>query len=328
VAKSINANNRHTWQFGRQSPETYYQRLISEDRSTLSQCISLAESQHLRDKEIISDLLNLSQSSWVDNATQRIGITGPPGVGKSTFIEGLGLATAQQGDQQIAVLAIDPTSIATKGSILGDKTRMGGLSQMPNVYIRPNPSKEQLGGLTLETATSILLCEAAGYQTTYIESVGVGQSEIAIDMMADVVILLVQPGSGDTLQGIKKGVMEVADLIVIHKLDGATERLGKEMLNQLKLLYPHTPIIGHSSYPDVNPQSLEEIRSAVAKICTDLQPKRTRQKTYLVNAELRAALLDHALANGLYQQIGEISSIQHPTEAYVKLRKALNNSKI
>lgn len=328
MAKSINLNNSHSWQFGRQSADFYFQRLISDHRSTLSQCISLAESQNLKDKIIISDLLNLSKSSWIENQTLRVGVTGPPGVGKSTFIEGIGLSTAQQDDQKIAVLAIDPTSITTKGSILGDKTRMSRLSQMPNVYIRPNPSREQLGGLTLETATSLLLCEAAGYHISYIESVGVGQSEIEIDMMSDVVILLMQPGSGDTLQGIKKGVIEVADIIVVHKVDGTTEQLGKEMLNQLKLLYPHTPIIAHSSFPQVNSKSLEEIQSAIAQISKTTQAKRTAQNQYLVNEELKSALLDHALTHDLFSKVGDLNSIQHPTEAYVKLREALNNSKI
>jgi len=328
LANSINAKNRHSWQFGRLTAESYHKRLQENNRSILSQCISLAESQNLKDKIIISDLLNLSQSSWVDNRTLRIGITGPPGVGKSTFIDGLGLSEAQKPEKKLAVLAIDPTSIVTKGSILGDKTRMFGLTQKENVYIRPNPSREQLGGLTLETATSILLCEAAGYCKTYIESVGVGQSEIEIDMMTDIVILLIQPGSGDTLQGIKKGIMEVADIIVIHKLDGSTEHLGKEMLNQFKSLYPHTPIIGHSSHPTVNADSLLEIETAIAKISTSLIEKRKVQNHYLINAELKSALLDHAESEDLYNKIGDTNSIQHPTEAYVKLREALKKSQI
>ncbi len=328
MAKSINVKNRHTWHFGRKSAADYSRLLMSHERSTLSQCISLAESQNFADKVIISELLDLRQSSWVDNETLRIGVTGPPGVGKSTFIEGLGISMAQLSQQKLAVLAIDPSSTSTKGSILGDKTRMAGLSQMENVYIRPNPNREQLGGLTLETATSLLLCEAAGYHTTYIESVGVGQSEIEIDMMTDIVILLIQPGSGDTLQGIKKGIMEVADIIVIHKLDGATELIGKEMLNQLKQLYPHTPVIGHSSHPIVNQHSLTQIQSTLSQLSADTKAKRIKQKTYLLNAELKSALLDHAQANDIYQLIGEMSNIKHPTEAYVKLRNALNNSKI
>lgn len=328
MANSINVNNRHSWQFGRQSAEHYFEQLQAGNRSVLSQCISLSESEKLQDKLIISDLLTLSKSSWVNNRTLRIGITGPPGVGKSTFIEGLGLSKAQTIGQKIAVLAIDPTSTATKGSILGDKTRMSSLSQRKNVYIRPNPNKEQLGGLTLETATSLLLCEAAGYQTTYVESVGVGQSEIEVDMMTDVVILLLQPGSGDTLQGIKKGVMEVADIIVVNKLDGETKQIGKEMLHQLKQLYPHTPVIGHSSHPHPNSKSLSQIEDAISTYGTNLESKRSIQKNYLITAQMKSALLDHADSQNTYTKVGNLNAIKHPIEAYVKLREALKNSEI
>ncbi len=150
---------------------------------------------------------------------RRIGITGVPGVGKSTFIEAFGCYLVEQADK-LAVLTIDPTSTRSGGSILGDKTRMERLSRDPNAFIRPSPSGDSLGGVARRTRETMLLCEAAGFDTILVESVGVGQTEIALRSMVDFFLLLLLPGAGDELQGIKKGIVEMADVILINKADG------------------------------------------------------------------------------------------------------------
>jgi LAO/AO transport system kinase len=173
----------------------------------------------------------------------RIGITGVPGVGKSTFIEAFGLYLCERG-HHVAVLAVDPTSVVSGGSILGDKTRMEKLSRHPAAYIRPSPSGGALGGVTRKTRETITLCEAAGYDVILIETVGVGQSEIAVRSMTDFFLLLALTGAGDELQGIKKGIVEMADAIAVTKADGdnlvAAERLQLELSQVLHLLSPAT----------------------------------------------------------------------------------------
>jgi LAO/AO transport system kinase len=173
----------------------------------------------------------------------RIGITGIPGVGKSTFIEAFGLYLCEQG-HRVAVLAVDPTSVVSGGSILGDKTRMEKLSRHSSAYIRPSPSGGALGGVTRKTRETITLCEAAGYDVILIETVGVGQSEIAVRSMTDFFLLLALTGAGDELQGIKKGIVEMADAIAVTKADGdnlvAAERLQLELSQVLHLLAPAT----------------------------------------------------------------------------------------
>jgi LAO/AO transport system kinase len=174
----------------------------------------------------------------------RIGITGVPGVGKSTFIEAFGLYLCERG-HRVAVLAVDPTSVISGGSILGDKTRMEKLSRHPSAYIRPSPSGGALGGVTRKTREIITLCEAAGYDVILVETVGVGQSEIAVRSMTDFYLLLALTGAGDELQGIKKGIVEMADAIAVTKADSdnvtAAERLKLELTQVLHLLTPVTP---------------------------------------------------------------------------------------
>ena len=168
-----------------------------------------------------------------------MGITGAPGVGKSSFIEALGLELLSAG-HRVAVLAIDPTSPVTKGSILGDKTRMERLAQDERAFIRPSPSGGSLGGVAHHTREAILLCEAAGYDVVIVETVGIGQSEVAVASMVDTFVVLLQPGAGDELQGLKKGVLELADLLVVNKTDGegraAAERTRAEYAHALDLL--------------------------------------------------------------------------------------------
>lgn len=201
----------------RLTADQYIDGILAGNRVILSRAITLVESLLPSDRalasEVVQKLLPHSGKSI------RIGITGVPGVGKSTFIENFGQYLTQQGFK-VAVLAIDPTSQRTKGSIMGDKTRMEVLSHDPNAFVRPSPSGQTLGGVAQKTRESMLLCEAAGYQIILVETVGVGQSETAVRDMVDFFMLLLLAGAGDELQGIKKGIMEMADVLVVHKADG------------------------------------------------------------------------------------------------------------
>ncbi|MCT4580552.1 MAG: methylmalonyl Co-A mutase-associated GTPase MeaB [Flavobacteriales bacterium] len=191
--------------------------LIKGDIVALSKAITLLESRLEKHKSIANQIID--QTLPYTGKSIRIGITGVPGVGKSTFIEAFGNYLTNKG-KKVAVLAIDPSSQKRGGSILGDKTRMETLVNNPNVYIRPSPSKGALGGVAQQTRASILLCEAAGFDVIIVETVGVGQSEIAVHGMVDFFLLLMLSGAGDELQGIKRGIMEMADSIAITKADG------------------------------------------------------------------------------------------------------------
>ena len=209
--------------------------------NTLARAITLVESTAPRHAAEAAGLMKLLLPHR--DHSVRIGITGVPGVGKSTFIEGFGLYLCEQG-HRVAVLAVDPTSVVSGGSILGDKTRMEKLSRHPSAYIRPSPSGGALGGVTRKTRETITLCEAAGYDVILIETVGVGQSEIAVRSMTDFFLLLALTGAGDELQGIKKGIVEMADAIAVTKADEdnlvAAERLQLELSQVLHLLAPAT----------------------------------------------------------------------------------------
>lgn len=222
--------------------DQYVEGVLSGDRTILSKAITLVEStnpaHHQLAQQIIEKCLPHSGKSI------RIGITGVPGVGKSTFIEAIGKFLTGK-DHKLAVLAIDPSSSRTRGSILGDKTRMEELSTDKNAFIRPSPSAGSLGGVARKTRESIILCEAAGFDVIFVETVGVGQSEIAVHSMVDFFLLLMLAGAGDELQGIKKGVLEVADAIAINKADGdnvmRAEMARKEYQAALHLLMPGSP---------------------------------------------------------------------------------------
>ena len=201
----------------RRSTEEYVKGILDGDRVILSQAITLVESHRpaheAQAREIVEHCLPHSGNSV------RLGITGVPGVGKSTFIEALGKYLTSQ-NHQLAVLAVDPSSQRSGGSILGDKTRMEELSIDPKAYIRPSPSAGSLGGVAKATRETIILCEAAGFDVILVETVGVGQSEIAVHSMVDFFLLLMLAGAGDELQGIKRGIMEMADALAINKADG------------------------------------------------------------------------------------------------------------
>ncbi len=195
----------------------YVEGILNGDITILSQAVTLVESSKPEHQEFAQEII-LKCLPFSGNSV-RIGITGVPGVGKSTFIEAMGKFITSKG-QKLAVLAIDPSSERTKGSILGDKTRMEELSADPLAYIRPSPSAGSLGGVARKTRETIILCEAAGYNHIFIETVGVGQSETAVHSMVDFFLLLMLAGAGDELQGIKRGIMEMADAITINKADG------------------------------------------------------------------------------------------------------------
>jgi GTPase len=220
------------------------EKIISGDRAALGRAMSIVESSHPKHQTLAFELLNHAEK--VSNESIRIGITGVPGVGKSTFIESLGEILTKSG-QKVAVLAIDPSSSLSGGSILGDKTRMENLSHNPNAFVRPSPSSGTLGGVTKTTRDLILLSELAGYDTILIETVGAGQSETEVQKLTDLFLLMLLPSAGDELQGIKKGVVELADLIVINKADGDRINAAKMAMTSYKhairILSTHSEIM-------------------------------------------------------------------------------------
>ncbi len=211
------------------------------DRAALGRAITLIESTRPDHQDKAQELLELLHPH--SGHSIRAGISGVPGVGKSTFIESFGLNLIEDG-RTVAVLAVDPTSERTGGSILGDKTRMNNLSVNASAFIRPSPTSGVLGGVNRVTRESIIICEAAGFDTILVETVGVGQSETAVSSMVDFFLVLLLPGAGDDLQGIKRGVMEVADMLVINKADGLNEQPARAAQNDythaLRLLTSET----------------------------------------------------------------------------------------
>ena len=203
------------------SVEEYMAGITSGNTTILSQAITLVESNLPAHRDVAQKIIAACQAHTLKTGiqTMRIGITGVPGAGKSTFIEAFGSFITSKG-HKLAVLAIDPSSEKSKGSILGDKTRMETLCNDPNAFIRPSPSAGSLGGVARKTRETVILCEAAGYDVIFIETVGVGQSETAVHSMSDFFLLLMLSGAGDDLQGIKRGIMEMSDMIAITKADG------------------------------------------------------------------------------------------------------------
>ena len=223
----------------RRTTSDYVQAIREGDRSSLSRAITLAESTRPEHRAQARRILDACLPDTGDSI--RVAVTGVPGVGKSTFIETLGTRLVDEG-RRLAILAIDPTSERTKGSILGDKTRMGELARQDEVFIRPSPTSGSLGGVARTTRETILLCEAAGFDTVFVETVGVGQSEVKVHSMVDFFLLLALAGAGDELQGIKRGIVEMADAIAINKADGdnraAAERARSEYERALHLFPP------------------------------------------------------------------------------------------
>ena len=241
------------------------QAIRSGDRAALARGITLVESLRPADTAAAEGLLQALLPHT--GRSRRIGITGAPGVGKSTLIETLGLRLCTQG-HRVAVLAVDPSSAVTGGSILGDKTRMTELSRHPGAFIRPSPGGDTLGGVAARTREAMLLCEAAGFDTVLVETIGTGQSEVAVHGMVDFFLVLLSPAAGDELQGIKRGVMELADGVLVHKADGdlapAADRAAQQCLLAMRVLHageaaPPPVVVGSS----VTGRGLDELLQAV-----------------------------------------------------------------
>ncbi|MDQ2658639.1 MAG: methylmalonyl Co-A mutase-associated GTPase MeaB [Bacteroidota bacterium] len=266
----------------------YRNGILGGDRFILAQAITLVESVLPADQDLAGDVIN-AVLPYAGNSL-RIGITGAPGVGKSTFIEAFGKMFIDSG-KKVAVLTVDPSSQLTGGSILGDKTRMQELARDPRAFIRPSPSGRTLGGVASQTREAMLLCEATGFEIIIVETVGTGQSEIAIKNMVDFFLLLMQPGSGDELQGIKKGIVEMADAVAITKADGDSLKTAKatqaDFQHALHLLKPQrmgwtTKVVTCSALTGAGMQEIHDLINNFNKQLSasgDIEANRKRQQT-------------------------------------------------
>ncbi|MFK7940705.1 MAG: methylmalonyl Co-A mutase-associated GTPase MeaB [Roseovarius sp.] len=299
--------------------EELSKRILSGERRALARAITLIESSRADHRAQAAALLERLKDAG--RQAVRIGLSGTPGVGKSTFIESFGSMLTEQG-LRVAVLAVDPSSARSGGSILGDKTRMDRLSRDPNAFIRPSPSQTHLGGVARRTREAVALCEAAGFDVVLIETVGVGQSETVVAEMSDLFILLLAPAGGDELQGVKRGIMEMADVILINKADGdlkaAATRTCADYAGALRLLRkrPQDP----EGYPKaMTVSALEEDGLQTAwdemQTLTDWRRKagffdgrRADQARYWFEQELRQALLarlETSQARAEMERLGE-----------------------
>ena len=271
------------------------------NRRALARAITLVESANPDHRNQATELLG---ALTVGNQSIRIGLSGTPGVGKSTFIESFGIQLVES-DLRVAVLAVDPSSARSGGSILGDKTRMDYLSRHPNAFIRPSPSQSHLGGVARRTREAIALCEAAGFDIVLIETVGVGQSETMVAEMTDLFVLLLAPAGGDELQGVKRGIMEMADLILINKADGdlkdAATRTCADYTSALRLLrkraqdcegFPKSLLISSIEGDGIS-ESWMEMKQLVEwrKQKGFWESTRADQNMFWFNAEIRHTLL-------------------------------------
>ncbi|MGI3211524.1 methylmalonyl Co-A mutase-associated GTPase MeaB [Roseovarius tibetensis] len=282
--------------------EELSERIIANDRRALARAITLIESGRADHRTQAAELMEALKHTGREAI--RIGLSGTPGVGKSTFIETFGLMLTADG-LRVAVLAVDPSSARSGGSILGDKTRMDLLSRDPNAFIRPSPSRSHLGGVARRTRETVTLCEAAGFDVVLIETVGVGQSETVVAEMSDLFALLLAPAGGDELQGVKRGIMEMADIILINKADGdlkpAAMRTRSDYAGALRLLRkrPQDPE-GFPKAMTVSALQDEGLRAAWDEMTTliawrraegHFAARRAAQARYWFGEEVRGALL-------------------------------------
>ena len=292
--------------------------LRAGDRRALARAITLVEStrpDHRAAAEaLLAELLPASGRSI------RLGITGVPGVGKSTFIEHLGVSAIERG-HRVAVLAVDPSSQRSGGSILGDKTRMQELARDPAAFVRPSPTAGTLGGVARRTREALLICEAAGFDLVVVETVGVGQSETVVADLVDMFLLLITPAAGDELQGIKKGIVELADLVLVNKADGdlveAAKRARADYQSALHLLYPPTaawrpPVLTCSALTGAGFAAVWQAIGDFKRVQADsgdFQARRTRQAVTWMWSEIRESLmaaLEHDPA--VARRLGELEA--------------------
>ena len=278
----------------------------SGDRAALPRAITLLESTRADHREQAQQLL-LELLPDSGNA-HRVGITGVPGVGKSTTIESLGMQLIEQG-HRVAVLAVDPSSTRTGGSILGDKTRMARLAVHPGAYVRPSPTSGTLGGVAKATREAVVLLEAAGFDVILIETVGVGQSEVAVANMVDTFVLLTLARSGDQLQGIKKGVLELADVVVVNKADGDHLRearsAARELSSAIRLIYPRKtlwrpPVLTMSAVEGTGLTEMWDTVERHRQVLTDAGEFEARRRAQQVDwtwQMVRDTILDQVLSN-------------------------------
>jgi LAO/AO transport system kinase len=293
----------------------------SGDRAALPRAITLLESTRADHREQAQQLL-LELLPDSGNA-HRVGITGVPGVGKSTTVESLGMYLIEQ-DHRVAVLAVDPSSTRTGGSILGDKTRMARLAQHPDAYIRPSPTSGTLGGVAKATRETVVLLEAAGFDVILIETVGVGQSEVAVANMVDTFILLTLARTGDQLQGIKKGVLELADIVVVNKADGdhlpEARKAARELKSALRLIYPSgtlwlPPVLTMSALEGTGLTEMWDTVEHHRRVLTDAGEFEARRRAQQVDwtwQMVRDTVLDRVLSNP------EVRKIRADVERQVK----------
>ena len=282
-------------------PSDLAKALRAGDRAALARAITLVESKKPAHRAEAQELLKSVLPATGKSA--RIGITGAPGVGKSTTIDVLGTYLTESG-HRVAVLAVDPSSVRTGGSILGDKTRMQKLAADERAFVRPSPSAGTLGGVAARTRETMLLCEAAGYDVVLVETVGIGQSEIAVASMTDTFLALMLPGAGDELQGIKKGLLELVDVVAVNKADGAHERdaraAARELAGALRMVTPtgaswRPPVLACSAQTGAG---LSEVWAAVTRhrdtlaSSGDLAAKRADQQVQWMWATVRDRLMD------------------------------------
>jgi LAO/AO transport system kinase len=305
-------------------PQQYVDGIISGNRTVLSQAITLIESSLPLHQEIAQAIISLCLLHSGNSV--RIGITGVPGVGKSTFIEAFGKHLTMQG-RKIAVLAIDPSSSRSRGSILGDKTRMEELSVDKNAFIRPSPSAGSLGGVARKTRETIILCEAAGFDTILVETVGVGQSEIAVHSMVDFFLLLMLGGAGDELQGIKRGIMEMADAVLINKADGDNLNRVNIAMAELRSALHYFPPTNSGWHPvceacsSVTKFGIERVDELINQYITFTKSNGYFAKRRLEQSKhIMMSVVDQALHDHFYNQ-SDIKKLITKVEADLKQEK-------
>jgi LAO/AO transport system kinase len=296
--------------------KVFAERIRAKDRVALARAITLVESTRAIDRQKAEDLLAMLIPDT--GHSLRLGVSGVPGAGKSTLIERLGMAWIQKG-HRVAVLAVDPSSVRSGGSILGDKTRMAHLASDPQAFVRPSPTSGTLGGVARRTREAILLCEAAGYDRIIVETVGVGQSEVSAADLVDLFLLIALSGAGDELQGIKRGILEIADLMVINKADGdnilAAQRAARMMASSLHMLSsadadPHLTAVAANvlAVSALHGDGMDDLMEQIQKFFESLgasghlEQKRTHQMKQWLDDEINTLAVDLVRAHPAFQR--------------------------